>query len=92
MITNRPYWIEQIYAAWKKRSITWISGVRRVGKTTLTKMLTDAVYMNCDLPSIARALSDPELFFSGLNKDAVVVFDEVHRFEDPRIWCSHLLP
>ena len=54
MIKRRPYWIEQIYAAWKKRPIVWVSGVRRVGKTTLAKMLKDAVYMNCDLPSVAR--------------------------------------
>ena len=83
MVKRRPYWIEQIYAAWKKRPIVWVSGVRRVGKTTLAKMLADAVYMNCDLPSVARAISDPELFFDGLNKNAIVVFDEVHRIEDP---------
>ncbi len=83
MIKRRPYWIEQIYAAWKKRPVVWISGVRRVGKTTLAKMLKDAVYMNCDLPSVARSVSDPELFFDGLKKKAIIVFDEVHRIEDP---------
>jgi predicted AAA+ superfamily ATPase len=57
--------------------------VRRVGKTTLARMLPDAVYMNCDLPSAVRALDDPELFLAGLAPGSVVVFDEVHRLEDP---------
>ncbi len=83
MIKKRPFWIEQIARAWQKRSIVWISGVRRVGKTTLAKMFSDAVYMNCDLPSIARMVSDPELFFDSLNKNAIIIFDEVHRLDDP---------
>ena len=38
---------------------------------------------NCDLPSVQRALEDPELFFEGIAPGAVVVFDEVHRLADP---------
>ena len=34
-----------------------------MGKTTLARMLPGAVFMNCDLPSVARRLEDPELFF-----------------------------
>jgi len=30
-----------------KRTL-WLSGVRRVGKTTLARMLPDAMYMNSD--------------------------------------------
>ncbi len=37
-------------AAWEKRSIIWLSGVRRVGKTTLAQVIPDADYVNCDLP------------------------------------------
>ncbi|MFQ5751494.1 MAG: ATP-binding protein [bacterium] len=80
---RRPFWIEQIHQAWKKRSIVWLSGVRRVGKTTLAKMFTDAIYMNCDLPSVVRMAADPESFYDSLDKNAVVIFDEVHRVEDP---------
>ena len=61
----------------------WLSGVRRVGKTTLARMLPDAVYMNCDLPSVVRALGDPELFLDGREPGTVLVFDEVHRLDDP---------
>ena len=60
-----------------------LSGVRRVGKTTLAKMLGDATYLNCDLPSVQRALADPELFYEGLPAGATVIFDEVHRLPDP---------
>ncbi len=65
--------------------MAWLSGVRRVGKTTLARMLPDAVYLNCDLPSTARALDDPELFLSSRRRGAVVVLDEVHRLADPSL-------
>ena len=80
---ERKDWLRRIRAAWKRRPIVWLSGVRRVGKTTLAKMLADATYLNCDLPSAQRALADPELFFASLPPDATVVLDEVHRLPDP---------
>lgn len=80
---KRPFWIKQIQQAWKKRPIIWLSGVRRVGKTTLAKMFDDAIYMNCDLPSIVRMTADPESFYDTLEKNTVVIFDEVHRVADP---------
>ena len=82
-MNKRPFWIQRIEQGWKKRPVVWLSGVRRVGKTTLAKMLPDAVYMNCDLPSVCRALADPEPFFDSLAKGSRVIFDEVHRLEDP---------
>lgn len=80
---TRPFWIQRIEQAWKKRSIVWLSGVRRVGKTTLARMIPDTVYLNCDLPSVCRMLTDPESFYDGLKKGTTVVFDEVHRLDDP---------
>jgi len=80
---NRPYWLARIHSAWKKRPIVWLAGVRRVGKTTLARMLPDTVYVNCDLPSDARRLDDPELFYRAQPKDAVIVMDEIHRLADP---------
>lgn len=61
----------------------WLAGVRRVGKTTLANMVPEAVYMNCDLPSVVQRLEDPELFYKSLAAGAVVVLDEVHRLADP---------
>ncbi len=80
---ERPLWLGRVQQAWSRRSVVWLSGVRRVGKTSLARMLPDAVYMNCDLPSSLRALDDPELFLDGQTPGTVVVFDEVHRLEDP---------
>ena len=80
---DRPYWLKRIQDAWKKRPIVWLAGVRRVGKTTLARMLPEAVYINCDLPSDARRLEDPELFFRAQSKAAIIVLDEVHRLADP---------
>ncbi len=80
---KRPIWINKIRQVWLKRPIVWLSGVRRVGKTTISKMFTDAKYLNCDLPSVVRILDDPESFYASLNKDSIVIFDEVHRLPDP---------
>src|SRR4030042_4201404 len=82
-MVERPYWIARIRAGWRKRPVVWLAGVRRVGKTTLARMLPDAVYMNCDLPSVVRTLEDPELFFQSQPEDAAIVLDEVHRLPDP---------
>lgn len=80
---NRSLWLDQIQKAWNRRSIIWLSGVRRVGKTTLARMLPDAVYINCDLPSTLRALEDPEFFLNNQAPGSVLIFDEVHHLDDP---------
>jgi predicted AAA+ superfamily ATPase len=80
---QRPFWMQKIEQAWRTRSVVWLSGVRRVGKTTLAKMFNEAVYLNCDLPSVERRLLDPESFFDDLPRNSTVIFDEVHQMEDP---------
>lgn len=82
---KRPFWTERIERAWKRRPIVWLAGVRRVGKTTLARMLPQTVYLNCDLPSTLRRLEDPELFLGGLPAEARVVLDEIHRLPDPSL-------
>jgi len=82
-VIKRLLWVDRIQEAWSRRSIVWLSGVRRVGKTTLVRMLPDAIYINCDLPSTHRALEDPELFFDSQNSSSVLIFDEVHQLDDP---------
>ncbi len=84
-MVRRNFWLEQIQSAWKLRPIVWLSGVRRVGKTTLVKMIKDAVYLNCDLPSVQRQLEDPEFYLAGQKKDAAIIFDEIHRLDNPSI-------
>jgi len=80
---ERPLWIHRVRQAWEKRPIVWLSGVRRAGKTTLAQMFSNAVYQNCDLPSVVRGLIDPEPLYDSLDKGAIVIFDEIHRLEDP---------
>ena len=46
-------------------------------------MLPDAIYLNCDLPSVHRTLEEPELFLDSRVPDRVLILDEVHRLHDP---------
>jgi len=80
---ERSLWLDSIQQAWRHRSIVWLSGVRRVGKTTLTRMLSDALYINCDLPSVQRTLEEPELFFDSQVAGNTLIFDEVHQLRNP---------
>ena len=82
---GRPLWVDRIRRAWSRRPIVWLSGVRRVGKTTLARMFPEAVHLDCDLPATARALADPELFLGGQPPGASIVFDEIHRLPDPSL-------
>lgn len=81
-MATRQTWMDRIEAAWHKRPVIWLSGVRRVGKTTLARSLSGVEYFDCELPSHARGMQDPEAFLSGL-KGKRVVLDEVHRLADP---------
>jgi len=83
LMIERPFWIKRIHQAWEDRPIVWLSGVRRAGKTTLAQMFPKTVYQNCDLPSVGRQLIDPESFYDSLDKGTIVIFDEIHRLEDP---------
>jgi len=81
----RPYWLKQLESAWKRRPLIWLSGVRRSGKTTLCKMLPDATYLNCDLPSVSRQLDNPEYLFRNLEPGTTLILDEIHRIKDPSL-------
>ena len=48
-------------------------------------MLPWAKYLNCDLPSVARQLENPEYLFRNLKPESMVIFDEIHRIEDPSL-------
>jgi uncharacterized protein len=81
-VIERRIWIERLVAAWKQASIVWLTGPRRIGKTVLAQSLTETEFLNCDLPSVAERLLDPESFFRSV-KQQMVVFDEVHQLPDP---------
>ena len=79
---KRRFWLGALHEAWRRRSVVWLSGVRRAGKTTLSQSLPGAEYFDCELPQVRRELADPEAFLAGLRGKAVVL-DEIHRLGDP---------
>ncbi len=81
-MVKRSFWLQRIQQAWRHVPIVWLSGVRRVGKTTLARSLPNIHYLNCDLPSTHELLRDPESFFGSITTP-VVVLDEIHQLPDP---------
>lgn len=82
-MVTREFWVEKALAAWKKRPLLWLSGVRRVGKTTFSHGLGhDIEYLDCELPSVRKALADPETFLENHRRRRLVL-DEIHRMENP---------
>lgn len=78
----RQTWLERIETLWRTRSIIWLSGVRRVGKTVLCRSLPNIDYFDCELPRVRRELADPEEFLRAL-RGRRVVLDEIHRLGHP---------
>lgn len=78
----RDFWLFKIASAWEKRSIVWLPGVRRAGKTSICKSIPDCEYFDCELPRVRRMIEDNEAFLQGL-KGKKIVLDEIHRLADP---------
>ena len=81
-MVTRHYWIDRIENAWEKRSVVWLAGVRRVGKTYLCQSLPDVEYFDCELPRTRRTMQDPEGFLEVLRGKRIVL-DEIHRLDNP---------
>jgi predicted AAA+ superfamily ATPase len=81
-MVRREFWVDLVDRAWSRRSVLWLAGVRRVGKTFLCRGLDDIEYFDCELPRTRRRMEDPEDFLEGL-RGRRVVLDEVHRLPDP---------
>ena len=81
-MVQRKHWLRRIEEAWSRRSILWLKGVRRSGKTSLTRSLPDVEYFDCELPRVRRAMEDPEAFLASL-RGRRLVLDEVHRLANP---------
>lgn len=81
-MVKRQFWIKKIEDAWKRRSIIWLAGVRRVGKTVLSQSIPDTEYFDCELPRVRRIMEDPQAFFDNV-KNKKIVLDEIHRLKNP---------
>jgi predicted AAA+ superfamily ATPase len=79
---KRRFWINLIEHEWRERSVVWLAGVRRVGKTYLSQSLPDIEYFDCELPRVRRMMEDVEGFLDGLNGRRIVL-DEIHRLKNP---------
>ena len=81
-MVDREFWRNRIETAWERRSIVWLSGVRRVGKTCLCQTLPDIEYFDCELPRVRRLMEDPQTFLDSIGEGRIVL-DEVHRLPNP---------
>lgn len=81
-MVNRKFWIQLLEKAFTKRSVVWLSGVRRSGKTCLCQSLPQVEYLDCELPSVRRILEDPESFLSS-QSGKTIILDEIHRLGNP---------
>ena len=78
----RHFWQQRLDQGLRRRSVLWLSGVRRVGKTVLCRSLPNAEYFDCELPRIRRIWDDPESTLSEFRKRTIVL-DEIHRLDNP---------
>lgn len=79
---NRQFWLQKIKESLRRKSVVWLSGVRRAGKTCLCQSLKGAEYFDCELPRVRRTMEDPQSFWDTL-KGKTVILDEVHRLAEP---------
>ena len=81
-MVSRQFWLSQVEAAWQRRSVVWLSGVRRAGKTCLCQSLPEIEYFDCELPRVRRLLDDPQAFLEDIGTRRIVL-DEIHRLDNP---------
>ncbi len=79
---KRRYWIDRVESAWNRRTVIWLQGVRRAGKTVLARSLDDVEVFDCELPRIRQRISDPEAFLHDVAGKRIVL-DEIHRLANP---------
>ncbi len=94
-MVKRRFWLNMINRAWKERSVIWLLGVRRAGKTVLCQSLPNAEYFDCELPRVRRTMEDPQSFLDSLRRK-IVALDEIHRLNNPseilKIAADHSKP
>jgi predicted AAA+ superfamily ATPase len=66
----------------REKSVVWLSGVRRAGKTMLSKSLAGIEYFDCELPRVRHMMEDPQSFLEDL-RGRTIVLDEIHRLNNP---------
>lgn len=83
-------YLHMVRSTWKKRiqkelsikSVLWLTGVRRTGKTTLCREIVGDSYYDCELPRVRKLFDDPEEFFKS-QPSKLIAIDEIHRLDNP---------
>ena len=70
LMIERRFWQHLLERAWRERSVIWLSGVRRVGKTCLCQSLPHVEYLDCELPRMRRMMEEPEGFLDGFGNQS----------------------
>ncbi len=78
----RSYWIDRLEDAWAEKSVVWLAGVRRSGKTTLCKSLSDVEYFDCEYPDVRTLMNNPRVFLDQYEGKRLII-DEIHNLENP---------
>src|SRR5512139_307698 len=94
METRDPY-VKTWHDLAAEKSMVFCVGPRQVGKTTLSKIISEAytnkLYINWDDPrSRSRLIENPFFFEELVRKDAsppLIIFDEIHKYRD---WKNYL--
>ena len=81
-MVRRLFWIEEINRRLTQKSVLWVHGVRRSGKTFLCRSIENGEYFDCELPSQRRYFQDVESALEHL-KGKTVILDEIHRLPNP---------
>jgi predicted AAA+ superfamily ATPase len=79
---HRSHWESRIERAWEAKSILWLAGARRSGKTTLCQGLPAIEYFDCERPRVRQAMQVPEEFLEDL-RGRRIALDEIHRLDHP---------
>lgn len=81
-MVRRAYWLDRIERLWERRSIVWLYGVRRCGKTFLCQSIDGAEYFDCELPGARAEMAQVERFLDSTSGKRLVL-DEVHKLPNP---------
>jgi len=73
---------KMIQKAWTERSVIWLMGVRRVGKTSLCQSIENIEYFDCESPKTRQLFVDPEVSLES-HQNKYVALDEIHRLDNP---------
>lgn len=81
-MVRRRHWVDTVERAWGRKSVLWLAGVRRAGKTVLCQSLEGVEYLDCELPRTRALMDDPEGFLDA-RRGRRLVLDEIHRLANP---------